>query len=62
MITLAHPWLALLLPAPLLVYLLLPPYEQAEAGIRVPFFTSSFESPGQRQRPAASLPGAPAGA
>jgi len=40
MITLAHPWLALLLPAPLLVYLLLPPYEQAEAGIRVPFFTS----------------------
>ncbi len=38
MIALAHPWLALLLPAPLLVHWLLPPYRQAEAGVRVPFF------------------------
>ena len=40
MIAFAHPWLALLLPAPLLVHWLLPPYKQAEAGVRVPFFAS----------------------
>jgi Ca-activated chloride channel family protein len=38
MITFVHPWATLLLPLPLLAYLLLPPFRQAQAGVRVPFF------------------------
>jgi len=45
----AHPWLALLLPLPLLAHILLPPYKQAQAGLRVPFFTPIARI--ARQRP-----------
>ena len=53
-IAFAHPWLALLLPAPLLVHWLLPPYKQAQAGVRVPFFASLVRITGQHRNPAAS--------
>ena len=43
----AHPWLALLLPLPLLAHMLLPPYRQAQAGLRVPFFTPLARIAGQ---------------
>ena len=48
MIVLAHPWLALLLPLPLLVHVLLPPYRQAQSGLRVPFFQSLARTTGAR--------------
>jgi Ca-activated chloride channel family protein len=43
----AHPWLALLLPLPLLVHFLLPPYRQAQAGVRVPFFDALVRATGE---------------
>lgn len=47
MIGFAHPWLALLLPLPLLVHFLLPPYRQAQAGVRVPFFGALVRATGE---------------
>jgi Ca-activated chloride channel family protein len=47
MIGFAHPWLALLLPLPLLVHFLLPPYRQAQAGVRVPFFDALVRATGE---------------
>jgi len=47
MIGFAHPWLALLLPLPLLVHFLLPPYRQAQAGVRVPFFAALVRTTGE---------------
>ena len=38
MLSFAHPWLAALLPLPLLVYWLAPPYEMRRPAVRVPFF------------------------
>jgi Ca-activated chloride channel family protein len=38
MISFAHPWAWVVLPLPLLMHFLVPPYRQAQAGIRVPFF------------------------
>ncbi|MBX3536532.1 MAG: VWA domain-containing protein [Chelatococcus sp.] len=38
MLSFAYPWVALLLPAPLAVYLLAPPWTQNRPGLRVPFF------------------------
>jgi Ca-activated chloride channel homolog len=38
MIALVHPWAALLLPLPVLVYVLFPPFRQTKTGVRVPFF------------------------
>lgn len=40
MLTFAHPWLALILPFPLLVVWLVAPLEQTKPGLRVPFFAS----------------------
>jgi Ca-activated chloride channel family protein len=40
MLTFAHPWLALLLPLPLLVWWLLPPHRESHRGVKVPFFAS----------------------
>lgn len=47
MIGFAHPWVALLLPLPLLVHFLLPPYRQAQAGVRVPFFDALVRATGE---------------
>ena len=38
MLSLAHPWLLLLLPLPLLVYWLMPPYREQKEAVRAPFF------------------------
>ena len=38
MLTFAYPWLAVLLPLPLLAWWLLPPLAEAGAALRVPFF------------------------
>jgi len=40
MLTFAHPWLAVLLPLPWLVWRFVPPYAQSRRGVRVPFFGS----------------------
>ncbi len=38
MYRLEYPWLLLLLPLPLLIWWLLPPYRETSASIRLPFF------------------------
>ncbi len=38
MYVLDHPWLLLLLPAPLFVWWLLPPYREQTPAVRIPFF------------------------
>ncbi len=50
---LAHPWLLLLLPAPLLVFWLLPPYRQRVTALRVPFFAEMVAATGIEARPGA---------
>jgi Ca-activated chloride channel family protein len=42
-----HPWLAVLLPLPLLVHYALPPYFQSQPGLRVPFFAPLVRITGQ---------------
>jgi Ca-activated chloride channel family protein len=49
----AFPWLLALLPAPLLVYRLLPPYRQRARAIRVPFFDQMIQATGLEARPGA---------
>jgi len=46
----AFPWLLLLLPAPLLVYWLLPPYRQRASALRVPFFEEVVAAIGLQAR------------
>ena len=50
MLTFAYPWLAALLPLPLLVLWLLPAHAESRRGVRVPFFGAA----GVAQRPAAA--------
>jgi Ca-activated chloride channel family protein len=45
---LAHPWLLLLLPLPLLVRFLLPAHAERKAGLRSPFFAELVKLTGQR--------------
>ena len=40
MLTFAHSWLFLLLPLPLLVRWLLPPFHTARPAVRLPFFAA----------------------
>lgn len=47
MITLANPWLLLLLPAPWLIWRFLPPHKEQVAAIRVPFFRMLTEAAGE---------------
>lgn len=44
MYELGYPWLLLLLPAPLLVWWLLPPHHETSASIRLPFFDKVAEA------------------
>ena len=53
MFELAFPWLLLVLPAPLLIYWLLPPYRQRASALRVPFFDEMIEATGLEARPGA---------
>jgi len=50
MLTFAYPWLALLLPAPLLAYWLLPVHLESRRGVRVPFFARLVSLSGQSPR------------
>jgi len=52
---LVYPWLLLLLPAPLLVYWLLPPYRQRVSSVRVPFFDEMIAATGIEARPGAVI-------
>ncbi|RDI97588.1 VWA domain-containing protein [Dyella solisilvae] len=47
MFQLEHPWLLLILPSPLLVWWLLPPYGERTRAIRVPFFDDLSRITGQ---------------
>ena len=55
MLSFAYPWLALLLPAPVLVYWLLPAYETKRPAIRVPFFAALAQLSGAQPREGASI-------
>lgn len=46
MYTLDHPWLVLLLPAPLLIWWLLPPYREQTPAVRIPFFDDITKAAG----------------
>lgn len=46
MYTLDHPWLLLLLPVPLLVWWLMPPYREQTPAVRVPFFEDITKAAG----------------
>jgi Ca-activated chloride channel family protein len=50
MIVFADPWLGLVLPLPLLVWRLVPPRAEAQAGVRVPFLRSVAALTGQTPR------------
>jgi Ca-activated chloride channel family protein len=50
MLTFAYPWLALLLPAPLLVFWLVPAHAESRRGVRVPFFARLVALTGQAPR------------
>jgi len=54
MLTLGHPWLLLLLPLPLLVARILPPYRQSRAALQVPFTALLARLTGQQPGPGAA--------
>jgi Ca-activated chloride channel family protein len=51
MLTFAHPWFAVLLPLPWLVWRFVPPYAQSRRGVRVPFFAGVVALTGLEPRP-----------
>lgn len=53
--TLAHPWLLLLLPLPLLVWRFLPPHRSRVQAIRIPFFRDITRAAGLAPREGASV-------
>ncbi|WP_424984786.1 VWA domain-containing protein [Microbulbifer sp. S227A] len=57
MITLAHPWVLLLLPLPWLVWRYLPPHREQVAAIRVPFFRMLTDAAGETPSAGATVLG-----
>lgn len=55
MLSFAYPWLALLLPLPILVYWLLPAYETRRPAVRVPFFADLAQLTGAEPREGRSV-------
>ncbi|WP_310197606.1 hypothetical protein [Ancylobacter sp. 3268] len=55
MLSIAYPWLALLLPAPLLVYWLLPAHATRRPAVRVPFFATLARLSGAPARAGAGI-------
>jgi Ca-activated chloride channel family protein len=55
MLSFAHPWLALLLPLPLLAYWLLPAYAPRRPAVRVPFFAELVRLSGAAPREGTSV-------
>lgn len=53
MLTLAYPWLLALLPLPLIVWWLVPPYREHRQGLRVPFVPRLARLTGQEPTPGA---------
>ena len=51
MLSFAYPWLALLLPLPLLAWWLLPAHAERRRGVRVPFFATLVAMTGQQPQP-----------
>ena len=56
MLVFEYPWLFLLLPVPLLVWLLLPPYREEQISVRVPMFESLASAAGLRPSRGAVIP------
>ncbi|TKB45888.1 VWA domain-containing protein [Thalassotalea mangrovi] len=48
MIEFVYPWNFVLLPVPLAVYFLLPPYKERKSSVKVPFFTRLVELTGEK--------------
>ncbi len=55
MLSFAYPWIALLLPLPLLAYWLLPAYAQSRRAVRVPFFDTLANLSGATPRAGVSV-------
>jgi Ca-activated chloride channel family protein len=55
MLSVAYPWLALLLPAPLAIHWLLPAYKTRRTAVRVPFFGELVRLSGATPREGASV-------
>lgn len=55
MIQLAFPWAAVLLPLPILVWLLVPPARESVAAIRTPFFQALAEATGTTPAPGSTV-------
>jgi Ca-activated chloride channel family protein len=55
MLTFAHSWLFLLLPLPLLVRWLLPPFHTARPAVRLPFFAQVAEVTGRQPEAGAAI-------
>lgn len=51
MLTFAYPWLAVLLPLPVLAWRLLPSHAEKRRAVRVPFFTLLVDLSGQQPQP-----------
>lgn len=56
MYQLEYPWLLALLPLPLLVWWLMPPYREESASIRLPFFGEVASAAGLKPAPGAVVP------
>ena len=56
MYQLDHPWLLALLPLPLLVWLILKPYREESASVRLPFFGEVAQAAGLKPAPGAVVP------
>jgi Ca-activated chloride channel family protein len=55
MLEFAWPWAFALLPLPLLVWWLLPPYRARRASVQIPFFARVAEATGQKPQPGAVI-------
>ncbi len=49
-VELAHPWALIILPLPLIIWFLVPPYRERISSVRVPFFTALTRITGQEAR------------
>lgn len=55
MMDLAHPWLLLLLPLPVLVHFVAPPYRQRDSAVRLPFFRQMSDAAGLEPKEGAAV-------
>ncbi|MEP2029560.1 MAG: VWA domain-containing protein [Paracoccaceae bacterium] len=55
MLTLAYPWVLIILPLPYLAWRYLPPYQEKSHAVRVPFFRSIAEAIGSEPKPGAII-------